>query len=278
FRRYVKPKQQLVGALITLAMMMGGAAISRLGGDDDDGPGIELAVVGADALGLPDELGRFRIERHGTSALNRLRREVEERERRAVLVLHDGGSGELIARQAPAWRAELARELTALAVQRRLEASGLEPERLAAIQAPFALALHETAPRAGLGERIVAFVALGLTLMGLLTGMGYIFASVTGEKQSRLSEQVISAIPPQAWIDGKILGLSGVSIVGILNLILCGLVFLVLSRLLWDWSIPLPTNVERPDLLLAALAFIFLGFLFWFSFITAVAAIIDDPQ
>src|SRR5690606_22422272 len=72
FRRYVKPKQQLIGMLITLAMMMGGAAIGRLAGDDDDGPGIELAVIGADALGLPDELGRFRIERHGTSARDRL--------------------------------------------------------------------------------------------------------------------------------------------------------------------------------------------------------------
>src|SRR5690606_35566099 len=75
FRRYVKPKQQLIGMVITFAMMMGGAAISRLGGDDD-GPGIELAVIGADALGLPDSIGRFRIERYGTSALDRLRREV----------------------------------------------------------------------------------------------------------------------------------------------------------------------------------------------------------
>src|SRR5690606_27153896 len=68
------------------------------------------------------------------------------------------------------------------------------------------------------------------------------------------------------------------SIVGILNLVLSGFIFLALSLLIWDWSIPLPTNVERPDLLLAALGFIFLGFLFWFSFITAIAAIIDDPQ
>lgn len=259
-------------------MMLGGAFIARLGDDDDDDRGITLAVIGAETLDLPAELGRFRIERHSEWALGRLRREVRERGRNAVLVLHDSGTGELIARQAPSWSNELMRELTARAMQIRLEASGLDPQRLAEIQAPFALTVHEAAPRAGRGERIAAFVALSLTLMGLFTGLSYIFVSVTGEKQNRLAEQVISAIPPQAWIDGKIVGLSGVSIVGILNLILSGLVFLGVSRLLWGWSIPLPTSIERPDLLLAALGLIFLGFLFWFTFITAVAAIIDDPQ
>ncbi len=278
FRRYVKPKQQVIGALITLAMMLGGAFVARLGDDDDDDRGIALAVVGADMLDLPAELGRFRIERHSASALGRLRREVRERGRNAVLVLHDSGAGELIARQAPSWSAELTRELTARAMQVRLDATGLDAQRLAEIQAPFALTVHEAAPRAGRGERIAAFVALSLTLMGLFTGLSYIFVSVTGEKQNRLAEQVISAIPPQAWIDGKILGLSGVSIVGILNLVLSGLVFLGVSRLLWGWSIPLPTSIERPDLLLAALGLIFHGFLFWFTFLTAVAAIIDDPQ
>ncbi|HEY8470389.1 MAG TPA: ABC transporter permease [Longimicrobiales bacterium] len=276
FRRYIKPKQQVVGAVITLAMMMGGAGLARLGGDE--GSTIELAVIGADALDVPAELDRFRFERYDATALDRLRREVEQRERDAVLIVRGDGTGELIVRQTPGWPADLARTLTALAVQRRLEASGLDLERLAAIQAPFDLAVHEAAPRAGRSEWFAAFVALFLSLMGLFTGMGYIFISVTGEKRNRLSEQVISAISPQAWIDGKIIGLSGVSIVGILNLIVCGLVFLVLSRVLWDSSVPLPSRVERPDLLLAALVFIFLGFLFWFAFVTAVAAIIDDPH
>lgn len=276
FRRYLKPKQQVVGALVTLAMMLGGGLLGRLA--DDESSAVELAVVGGERLDLPDELGEFRIERHSTAELERLRHEVEERERDAVLLILGDAGGELVVRQAPAWRDDLARELSALAVRRRLESSGLEVEQLAAIQAPFQLAVDETAPRAGRGERIAAFVALGLTLLGLFTGMSYIFISVTGEKQNRLSEQVLSAVAPQAWIDGKILGLSGVSIVSVLSLVLSGLAFLALSRLFWTWSIPLPTTVQRPDLLLAALGFIFLGFIFWFAFFSAVAAMISDPH
>lgn len=276
FRRYVKPKQQVIGALITLAMAMGGALIGRLASGGTSA--VELAVVGAELVGLPAEVGRFRIERHGAAALERLRRDVEDGESDAVLVIFSADGGDLITRQTPAWHDELARELTAFAVGRRLETSDFDIDRLAAIQAPFRLAVHEAAPRAGRAERVAAFIALGLMLMGLFTGMSYIFISVTGEKQSRLSEQVISAIPPQAWIDGKILGLSGVSIVSMLSLVASGFVFLALTRLLWDWSIPLPTTVERPDLLLAAIGFVFLGFLFWFVFLGAVAAMVNDPH
>jgi ABC-2 type transport system permease protein len=276
FRRYIKPKQQVAGAVITLALMLAGAGLVRLGRDGD--ATIVLGVIGADALDVPAELDRFRFERYDATALDRLRREVEQRERDAVLIVRDDGAGELIVRQTPAWSADLARALTALAMRRRLDASGLDLERLAAIQAPFDLAVHETAPRAGRSEWFAAVVALFLSLAGLFTGLGYIFISVTGEKRNRLSEQVISAISPQAWIDGKIIGLSGVSLVSVLNLIVSGLVFVVLRRALWDSSVPLPSRVERPDLLLAALVFIFLGFLFWFAFMTAVAAIIDDPH
>lgn len=278
FQRYVKPKQQVIGVLIALGMMLGGTFVARLARGGEEDRAIELAVVGAETLDLPAQLGRFRIARHSASALGWLRREVQERRRNAVLVLHDSGSGELIARQAPPWSNELTHELTARAVRLRLDASGLDPQRLAEIQAPFALTVREAAPRAGWGERIAVFVALGLMGMALFTGLSYIFVSVTGEKRNRLAEQVISAISPQAWIDGKILGLSGVAIVGILNLIVAGLIYLGLRRLLWGESIPLPTSIERPFLLLAALVIISLGFFFWFTFVTAIASIIDDPQ
>jgi ABC-2 type transport system permease protein len=66
--------------------------------------------------------------------------------------------------------------------------------------------------------------------------------------------------------------------VAIVNTIVAGLLFLVASRAAWGFTIPLPTSVERPGLLLAALALILLGYLFWFAFLTAVAAIMDDPH
>jgi ABC-2 type transport system permease protein len=276
FRRYVKPKQQIIGLVILFLMLLGGAFVGRLGGEPST---VEVAVVGGEHLPtLPAEADRFRFQAHPPGALPALLERMAAREVPAVLVVEPGGAGTLHARQNPGWRAALGRELTAAVQRQRLSATGLPPEQLAALHAPFELEVRETAPRAGGGARLAAFAALGLTLMGLLSGVGYIFSSVTGEKQNRLSEQVISTISPQTWIDGKILGLAAVSLVAILNALVAGAAFLLVSRALWGWSIPLPTSVERGELLLVALVLIFLGYLFWFAFMTAVAAIIDDPH
>ncbi len=275
FRRYLKPKEQVISMVVMLAMLMLGVFFSRLG----SGPStIELAVVGAEHLALPPELGRFRLEFHDASGLDRLLGEVENRDRQAVLVITSTDAGELIARQTPGWRSALAGALSEAALRRRLETSGLDLAHLAALQRPFELTVHERAPRAGPSERVAAFIALGLGMVGFFIGLGYIFISVTGEKQNRLSEQVISAIPPQAWIDGKILGLGAAAIVGVLNFVVTGLIGIWLGRRIWGWSITLPTTVERPDLLILAITFIFMGYLFWFAFLAAVAAIVDDPH
>lgn len=276
FRRYVKPKQQIIGLLLTFLILVGAAWLNRRG---DEPSIVDVALVPEDALpAIGAEQGRFRFERHPRSALPGLIEEVEQRDRQAVLVVHDDRGGELHTRQDPGWRAALETELTSGARLIRLDRSGIDARDIAAISAPFELTLHEYAPRAGRTERLVAVAALVLMMIGLFSGVGYIFASVTGEKQNRLSEQVISTIPPQAWIDGKILGLAGVSIVAIVNFITAGLLYLVARRVLWGEPLQLPASIGRPELLLLALLFVALGFFFWFAFLVAVAAIIDDPH
>ncbi len=281
FLRYVKLRQQIVGLVIFVLMIFGGAALGRLGSDPSQ---IEVAVVHASpeaeaaAPPLPDEAGRFRFQVEPASALPSLEAELEARDREAILVLEAEGRGTLRVRQSPGWLPELEQELTQRAGAQRMEESGLAPETLAALFAPFALEVEAVAPRAGTTERLFAFGALGLTLLGIFSGIGYIFSSVTGEKQNRLSEQVISAIAHQTWIDGKILGLSAVSGVAVLNALAGGLVFWVGAHFLWGWELSLPGGIERPGLLLVALLFILGGFLFWFALMTAVAAIMDDPH
>lgn len=276
FLRYVKPKQQVIGFIITFFTLTGFAWLGRRGAEPAT---VEIAVVSAEQLPtLGAERGRFRFEQREAAELPVLLRAVEARERDAVLVVHGDRSGELHARQDPGWRAALIHELTAAAQVVRLDRSGIGAREIAEIGAAFELTVHEAAPRAGRSERLAAFAALFLMIIGLFSGLGYIFSSVTGEKQNRLSEQVISTIPPQSWIDGKIIGLSAVSLVAIANVIGAGLLFLLTRRLFWGATFELPTTIVRPGLLLVALLFVALGFLFWFAFLTAVAAIVDDPH
>lgn len=276
FKRYVKPKQQIIGLVITLVFMLGGGMIGRLVGRPST---VELAVVGAERLALPEELGRFRIVVHEPSELDELRAGVEEGDLEAVLVLGEAEvGGELIVRHAPRWRGALERELTAIARELRLERSGLSASELASIQAPYELDLLELAPRAGGGEFVLAGIGLFLMFIGVMSGVGSIFASVTGEKQHRLSEQVISAISPQVWIDGKILGLAPVALVGVLNMVLAGVLVLVIGGNFLNFNLPISISFVRPDLIAVALVIAFLGFLFWFAFLAAIASVIDDPH
>jgi ABC-2 type transport system permease protein len=276
FVRWAKPNQQVIGLVSTVVILLLFSFINRFG---DDPPTIDVAVVGAEHLAtLPEAAGRFEFRRHAAGDEARLRDAVEAREVTALLVLAAGGAGELVTRQDRGWRQDLERELTVAAALQRMRDAGIDPATLAAIQAPFQLELRETAPRAGRTERVTALIAIGLMLYGLFTGMAYIFASVTGEKQQRLSEQVVSAIPAQTWIDGKILGLAAVALVNMVVTVIAVFLWLAARRLIWGDPIPAIPAVEQPALLALAVGFILLGFFFWFATITAFAALVDDPH
>jgi ABC-2 type transport system permease protein len=274
--RYIKLKQQVIGLVMTVVILLGISFAGRVGGDPSS---IEIAVIGAEHLPtLDDQVGRFELHRHPPSAQPRLRTAVDERDLAGLLVLDADGEGELYTRHAPGWRSDLERHLTTAVITHRLHESGLDPGTLATIQAPFQLEVLESAPRAGTAERLAAMVALGLMLLGLISGIGYVFSSVTAEKQNRLSEQVVSAIPAQSWIDGKILGLATVSMVIVLNTVIAVGIWLGVRYLIWGDPVPVLESVEHPGLLAVALFFILLGYLFWFTFITAAAALVDDPH
>jgi ABC-2 type transport system permease protein len=274
--RYIRIKQQIAGFVLTFAILMTISFASRLGGE----PGtIEIAIIGADRLPtLAATTGRFAFRHHHPMEERRLRDAVENREFAALLLLRNDHEAHLVTRHSPGWRAELELELAYAARLHRIRTAGLAPAILERIHAPFQLDVVESVPRAGRAERVAAVIALALVLVGLFGGIGYIFSSVTGEKNNRLSEQVVSAIPAQVWIDGKILGLSFVSVVMIANTVLAIGLWTGARFLLWGDTVTLPGSLERPGLLAAALALILLGYFFWFTFLIAMAALVDDPH
>jgi len=273
--RYVRLKQQAIGFVMTLAILLGMSFFNRMGSEPQ---AVEIAVIGADHLPtLPERADRFELQPAPAEREAELREAVESRNLNGLLVLHAGGEGELFTRQDRSWRQELERELTVAVTLHRLNEAGLDPEAIAALQAPFRLDVEEAAPRAGATERMAALVALGLMLVGLFGGIGYIFSSVTGEKQNRLSEQVVSSISAQSWIDGKIIGLATVSLVIVANTVLALAAWFAARWALWGDAIPVPST-EAPGLLAVAVGLILLGYLFWFTFLTAVAALVDDPH
>lgn len=126
-------------------------------------------------------------------------------------------------------------------------------------------------------EMYAAAFFISIMFFGIFLGLSYQFITITGEKQLNITEQIITAVSPQTWIDGKILGISMLSIVLSFVYIICGVVFIILSQMFgsgWDF----PLSVQNPVKIII-LAFLSLGgFLFWNVFFAAVASTINDPN
>jgi ABC-2 type transport system permease protein len=225
------------------------------------------------------ETSQFRFHNHSESSVEGLRERLLDGEFDGVISFTSVDEAELWIPSERGWVYTLNEWLNDLRRDLKLREFQIESFLLEDIEQGMHINTHyEITQERTRADYFMAGGAIVLVLMAVFLGFGCLFAGITGEKQQRITEQVISAIDPQTWIDGKILGLAAVSMVAIVNALVAGLLYLGAVRLLWGWRIPLPTRIESPGLLLLALLLVFLGFLFWFAFLTAVAAIMDDPH
>lgn len=278
FRRFLKPKQ-LVISMVTM-LVTGGLTfgLARVIGRSRSKV-VTVAVIGGEHVGLAADTLRNRIALRprplGDEAA--LRDSARSGAIDGLLIVRGVGNAELVVRRDPAWRLDFEQALTAAALKQRLANSGLEPAALQQLTAPMDVEVTRppgTGP--GRAERVLTGAVLGLTLLGLMTGMGFIFAGITGEKQQRVTEQVISAIAPQQWIDGKIIGLAGVALA---NTLVTALTFGSLTAVFVATSgRPITLAVDQPLLVPLLLLFPLLGFALWFAFLSAISATIDDPH
>ena len=277
FLRFVKPNQLIVSFVIMLLMGGVGYTVSRLAQKSQNKP-VTLAVINGAALGMTGRAsaGSISMTPANATELAVLRDSLQARKLDGILVVQSVDSARLIVRRDPPWRPQLDAYLAGLRREIRLKEAGLGQDRLASMLAPVSIATEYQSGRDSRGARIAALIAVGIVMYGVFSSMAYMLVSVTAEKQLRVTEQVISAISPQTWIDGKIIGISGVALVNVLILIL-GAVVWILGR-----SIALGTRFSlgsiEPVAFFWILLFALLGFMFWLSVFGAIAATIDDPN
>jgi ABC-2 type transport system permease protein len=278
FLRFVKPKQQLVGMLITVVIFSAVVLIGRMG-DGASERVRNVAVIGAEHLPLPTAPGaRVRFLPHDAADEVMLRQQVRERDLDGVLTLESADRASLFVRSAGAWTGEVETLLTMSRQQYMTERAGLSADVLAAILTPPTLDVVRDRGDARSG-RLALIIVIAFMLMAVFTGMAYIFTSITGEKQIRVTEQVISAIPAQAWMDGKILGLVAVSVIGVVGQAIAILAALqAMALLTGGGGVSLPSSLGHPPTVALIVAFGLLGLVFWFAFLGVVAAAIDDPN
>ena len=300
FRRFFKLKEQIIMLLLFVvagAGYHGFMTWHRL----SRGRPVRVAVLGAPAESLTPPAGsRVRLEERAGGTEASLRDAVGRKELDGLLVL--GGSdsvpARLVTRRDPVWRADIEEMLVERRRAETLRSLGLPGAVLDRLttRPRVEVELHERASATGSrASRLVAVIFLVFTVGGLYLGNAYLFIGITGEKQQRVTEQVLSAVRPQTWIDGKILGLAGVALAALVSVVIGLLLFAVVPLGLDLLShgapaTPSPQDVARagtlldrlgaldPGFVLFAFAFAFLGFLFWFAFFAAIAATINDPH
>ena len=125
---------------------------------------------------------------------------------------------------------------------------------------------------------LLAYFFAGLMIMAVLLSFAYQFTAITGEKQLKITEQIISAISPQVWMDGKIFGitLTGISSMFTYSLlgIIGGILFFQLT------GTPVSTILDYLNLpsILLYLPFALTGILLWNAILAAIASVITDPN
>ena len=276
FRRFVKLKQQIIGLLIPAAAFAVVSLITEAGKRSRQ-DAVEVAVVHADRLPL-DASGEpdIRLVPHPASALDSLRAAVGRRDLRGLLVLKSTDEAELVVNREPAWRGAVERVLSQARQRAKLAESRLSAEQVAGLLAPVRVKVtfHEAA-RSNRGLRLWGIGTVAFMMIALFGGAANVFVSITGEKQARVTEQVVSAISPQSWMDGKILGLTGVALVGAVS---TGAVVIAWLAFQSRGGGGLGALAISPLTLALFVLLAALGCLFWLAFFGAVAATIDDPN
>ena len=277
FQRFMKPNQLAISFVIMLLMGALGYGVSKMARSGDAKP-TGVAVIGGSHLGLDraHTIDNIALSPSLPSQLDSLRNALTARKLDGILILESPDSARLIVRRNPVWKRSLEAHLSGARQRLRLAQAGLAPERLASMLAPVAVATEFQSGNDGRAARIAAFVAVGLVLYGVFTSMAYMLVSVTAEKQLRVTEQIISAISAQTWIDGKIIGISAVSLVNVL-LFLASAAVWVFGRSIATGS-PFSMGSAEPMAIVWIIVFAMLGFTFWLSVFGAVAATIDDPN
>ncbi len=279
FQRWFKWKDQILALLVSAALALviwGGKALL----DKEDAP-LKLAVLGRNLL--PFELvsdGRLVLQEAEAQDEQRLRALVGTGELEGLLMIKSSESAELFVYKEPFWKNELEERLREARMQMVIQQLRISPEELAEAMQPVALkvTIHERGHSpTSTAEKIAAGLALGLMLLGTFIGAAYQFVAITGEKQLRVTEMIVSAVSPQQWIDGKILGVSAYALAFTLTTGASALLFVFVAQALGSsWTIPL--EVTHPAILLSLLLLALGGFLFWNTIFAAVSATINDPN
>jgi ABC-2 type transport system permease protein len=208
------------------------------------------------------------------------REQIESRDLDALIIIHDVSHAELVVRRGQGWTELLKTTFQPLHVQLLQQELTMSDEAFARVRDGIAWTATTTSEKDPSGNisRILAFAAIAFLLMAVFLGFAYQFTAITGEKGTKMTEMMLAIIPPQTWIDGKILGITAIGLVKVVTYsalsILGGIGLLVFTG-----NDPLTLlGLIKPLDMIVFFSMALLGILMWNAFLAGIASTIDDPN
>jgi ABC-2 type transport system permease protein len=280
FSRWFKLKSLLITFAVSIVLSLAIAGGQHLLEKNNRSP-LQIVILNADILSqLKTDGTRIVIKAPEGKSETELRDAVGRREIDGLLILRSLDSADLIVSKSPRWEGELQQILTSERRRLKLETMEVTADQLADVLAPVQINIsyHELSRGpSSTADKITAGLLILTMLIGIFNSLACQMVSITGEKQLRVTEQIISAVTPQQWIDGKILGVSAYAAVGTAVMVLSAFPFIFIMQMTGT-GLPIPIDFSNPLNIMFLIIVTLGGFLFWNTFLAAFAATINDPN
>ena len=278
FRRFFRLRDLAILSLSLLgSVALGGATVAYVRAANTKPA--RVAVIQHEAMPVATAPGsRIQLQGEKADRVDALRQEVGRKQLDGLLLIHSANDAELLVRKSPPWKAELEQAVTASRRQMRLSSAGLSEADVNRINEPLPLrvSIHESGSPSSVAERTTAILIVSFIFLGVLLSFSFHFEAITGEKQARVTEVILSAIHPRDWMDGKIAGITATGLATVLCYASLGIVSTIVARAA---GVPLPIlgGAMNPGRVAMFLTLALLALLMWNCFFAAVAAMINEP-
>jgi len=277
FQRFFKPKNEAMGIIVMLLISVifyfaGSMAFS------DSGEKPLLYVLQHTDGSLNKRLSDdFKPELVAESQKQAVLKKISD-EKEGILLVDEGNSFTIHAYKKTRVLKKLKAVLDDHYKEQMMKLKGLSENDLSMILAPAPVKESFVYTDNSKNRIIMAFFFAGLMILAVFLSFAYQFTAITGEKQLKITEQIVSAISPQVWMDGKIFG---ITLTGLSSMLTYSVLGIIGGVLFFQFTgVPVSTiagYLHLPSILLF-LPFALTGILMWNALLAAIASVITDPN
>lgn len=274
FLQHLKLKQEIISYLVMLVLYAGVFGVQYLY-ENEEQDTVKLGVTLRADVKFPDYV-ELEVLQESIAPENAYQ-VAEAQSLDALLIQTDEFAFTLYVKEQSSWIRELESALESHSQEILLERFQLNADQLSQLKEPISLDIvNQAEQNKGVDVKVLGMLVSILTAIAVFNSFGLSFTSVTQEKQHRVTEQLLTCINFQQWIDGKAIGLCLASIKSLIStaIFIC-VIYMGIS--LFSYQLPeglgLSFSVVVPILL-----FCVLGIIFWNYVFVGFSATIDDPN